>query len=213
VGSAPRTARRYRGKDVVAWLDEMGHYRLPVDQHPMRQGVRDRSNHYVTGRDGGRDIDLRQRALEGMALYGRLTGVRGELVEVAGDLAHNLDQADAVAESIKNGIDKYIDAQGLPAPVEPRPVPVWEPVRPASTIDLAPISTVIWSTGYRSDYRWIELPLFDGRGYPCHQRGITPVVGVYFIGLPWLHTWGSGRFAAVAEDAEWLAAAIEARTQ
>jgi putative flavoprotein involved in K+ transport len=212
VGSAPRTARRYRGKDVVDWLDEMGHYRLPVDQHPMRQGVRDRSNHYVTGRDGGRDIDLRQRALEGMVLAGRLTAVHGETLEVAGDLAQNLDRADAVAESIKNSIDQYIEAQRISAPVEPRPVPVWEPTRPASTIDLSPISAVIWSTGYRADYCWIELPLFDGRGYPCHLRGITPVAGAYFIGLPWLHTWGSGRFSAVGEDAEWLAAAIAARS-
>jgi putative flavoprotein involved in K+ transport len=211
VGSAPRTARRYRGKDVVEWLDQMGHYRLPVHEHPMRQGVRDRSNHYVTGRDGGRDIDLRQRALEGMALHGRLTAVRGEMAEVAGDLAHNLDQADAVAESIKNAIDRYIDAERIAAPAEPRPVPVWEPTRPAGTIDLAPISTVIWSTGYRPDYRWVELPLFDGRGYPWHVRGVAPVAGVYFIGLPWLHTWGSGRFSAVGEDAEWLAAAIAAR--
>ena len=76
VGDAPRVARRYRGKDVVEWLDLMGYYDLPVHEHPLREGVRDKTNHYVTGRDGGRDIDLRQRALEGMELYGRLLDVR-----------------------------------------------------------------------------------------------------------------------------------------
>src|SRR5437762_7308442 len=149
VGSAPRTARRYRGRDVVEWLDQMGHYLLPVDQHPMRAGIRDRSNHYVTGRDGGRDIDLRQRALEGMALHGRLAGVRGEMLEVAPDLAHNLDQADAVAESIKTSIDKYIAAEGIQAPVEARPIPVWEPSGRVTEVDLTPISTVVWGTGFR----------------------------------------------------------------
>ena len=77
VGDAPRVARRYRGKDVVEWLHLMGYYDLPVHEHPLREGVRDKTNHYVTGRDGGRDIDLRQRALEGMELYGRLLDVDG----------------------------------------------------------------------------------------------------------------------------------------
>ena len=78
VGDAPRVARRYRGKDVVEWLHLMGYYDLPVHEHPLREGVRDKTNHYVTGRDGGRDIDLRQRALEGMELYGRLLDVVGD---------------------------------------------------------------------------------------------------------------------------------------
>jgi putative flavoprotein involved in K+ transport len=71
VGSAPRVARRYRGRDVVAWLHDLGYYDLPVHDHPLKEAIRGRPNHYVTGRDGGRDIDLRQFAREGMQLYGR----------------------------------------------------------------------------------------------------------------------------------------------
>lgn len=70
VGSAPRSPRRYRGKDVVEWLDRMGYYDLSVAEHPQKEQVRAKTNHYVTGRDGGREIDLRQFALEGMQLYG-----------------------------------------------------------------------------------------------------------------------------------------------
>ncbi|HEY9066961.1 MAG TPA: NAD(P)-binding domain-containing protein, partial [Burkholderiaceae bacterium] len=70
VGDAPRCARFYRGRDVVDWLADMGYYDMPVGQHPLREGVRDNTNHYVTGRDGGRDIDLRRFATEGMQLYG-----------------------------------------------------------------------------------------------------------------------------------------------
>ena len=77
VGGAPRVARRYRGKDVVEWLDHMGYYDLPVHEHPLKERVRGRANHYVTGRDGGRDIDLRKFAAEGMRLYGRLKDVDG----------------------------------------------------------------------------------------------------------------------------------------
>ena len=62
VGGAPRVARCYRGRDVVAWLAEMGYYDKGIDEFPDAVGVRFRANHYVTGRDGGRDIDLRALA-------------------------------------------------------------------------------------------------------------------------------------------------------
>ncbi len=213
VGGAPRTARRYRGRDVVDWLEDMGYYRLSVEDHPLQERVRAKANHYVTGRDGGRDIDLRQRAREGMRLYGRLVGARGASLELAADLKHNLDQADAVAESIKTSIDKHIAERGLWAPEEPRYRPVWEPESATTSLDLttAGISSVVWCTGFRTNYRWIELPVFDGRGYPVHRRGVTAVDGVYFLGLPWLHTWGSGRFSGVAADATYLAERIERR--
>jgi putative flavoprotein involved in K+ transport len=213
VGGAPRTARRYRGKDVVAWLNEMGYYSKPIHEHPQKERVRAKANHYVTGRDGGRDIDLRRFATEGMRLYGRLNDVTGTVLRFGGDLRQNLDQADAVSESIKTTIDTYIAASGIEAPVEPRYQPVWQPEKIVTELDyvVAGIRTIIWSMGYRSDYRWIELPIFDGKGYPGHQRGVTSVPGIYFLGLPWQYTWGSGRFSGVADDARFLAECIEAR--
>jgi putative flavoprotein involved in K+ transport len=213
VGRAPRTARRYRGRDVVAWLEALGYYDLAVEEHPLREGVRDNTNHYVTGRDGGRDIDLRAFALEGMRLHGRLTGVAGSTLQFAGDLEENLDRADAVSEKIKTTIDRYIEERGIDAPVEPRYSPVWKPEAQARELDLrdAGISAVVWSVGFRSDYRWIEVPIFDGKGYPCHHRGVTNTPGLYFLGLPWQHTWGSGRFSGIARDAEYLADRIEER--
>jgi putative flavoprotein involved in K+ transport len=207
-GSAPRTARRYRGKDVVEWLDAMGYYSMPVHEHPLKERVRGKANHYVTGRGGGRDIDLRQFAREGMRLHGRLTGVQGERARFAADLKRNLDQADAVSESIKTTIDKFIASQGIDAPQESRYLPVWEPADDPRELDLGSISTVIWATGYHADYGWIELPAFDGKGYPGHERGVTAVEGLYFLGLPWLYTWGSGRFSGVAQDARFLAEKI-----
>lgn len=214
VGSAPRTARRYRGRDVVEWLEDMGYYHLSVEQHPLKERVRAKSNHYVTGRDGGRDIDLRQRAREGMSLHGRLTAIRGGQLELGDDLKQNLDQADAVAESIKTTIDKMIAERGIAAPDEARYVPVWEPPavpERALDLDAAGIGAVIWSTGYRPDYRWLEVPIFDGRGYPVHHRGVTSAPGLSFVGLPWQHTWGSGRFSGVAVDANFVADGIQRR--
>jgi putative flavoprotein involved in K+ transport len=206
VGSAPRSARRYRGRDVIAWLDAMGYYAKGVDEFADADEVRLRANHYMTGRDRGHDIDLRAFALQGMRLHGRLTGMAGPEVTFAGDLATNLDHADAVAEGIKDSIDRFIAARGLDAPVEARYVPLWRPGSPEPVVDLERegIRSVVWATGFHRDQRWIEVPVFDGRGYPTHERGVTSCPGLYFLGLPWQHTWGSGRFAGIADDAAYL---------
>jgi putative flavoprotein involved in K+ transport len=213
VGSAPRSPRRYRGKDVVDWLDQMGYYDLSIDEHPQKEKVRAKANHYVTGRDGGREIDLRTFALEGMRLYGRLKTIGNGKIEFLNNLTQNLDQADAVAESIKKSIDVFIEKNQIQAPQDQPYVPVWQPDREPNelAIEEAQITTVIWCTGYQSDFRWVDVPVFDGKGYPGHERGVTGVKGLYFLGLPWLYTWGSGRFSGIARDASYLADYITAR--
>jgi putative flavoprotein involved in K+ transport len=210
VGRAPRVSRFYRGRDVVDWLQDMGHYDLPVSDHPMQEGVRDKANHYVTGRDGGRDIDLRKFAREGMALHGHLDAVDGEVLAFADDLKQNLDQADRVNDRIKDSIDAYIAQQNISAPVEARYLPVWEPSAANTKLDLAAenVTSILWCVGYEPDFSWVHVPVFTGRGLPVHDRGVTAVPGLYFLGLPWLHTWGSGRFAAIARDAAHLASCI-----
>ncbi|MFZ4727549.1 MAG: MSMEG_0569 family flavin-dependent oxidoreductase [Pseudanabaena sp.] len=213
VGSAPRSPRRYRGKDAVEWLDLMGYYDLSIDQHPQKEKVRSKANHYLTGRDGGREIDLRRFALEGMQLHGRLKNITSNKLEFFNDLKQNLDGADAVSESIKKTIDNFIAKNNLDAPLETPYQPVWQPAMDIPDLDLteANITTVIWCTGFQSDFSWIEIPVFDGKGYPCHDRGVTDIKGLYFLGLPWLYTWGSGRFSGVARDATYLADYIMAR--
>jgi len=213
-GDAPRCARFYRGKDVVDWLADMGYYDLPVERHPLREGVRDNTNHYVTGRDGGRDIDLRQFAREGMELFGPATDCADGVMRFAPTLAAKLDGADAVYNRINASIDDWIAQQGI-ATAEPPSVyqPVWTPPAERESLDLgaAGITSIVWSIGFSAGYGWIDAPVFNGRGYPAHHRGVTPQPGLYFLGLPWLHTWGSGRFSGVARDAGYLAERIAER--
>ncbi|MEW6340478.1 MAG: MSMEG_0569 family flavin-dependent oxidoreductase [Pseudomonadota bacterium] len=213
VGEAPRCARFYRGKDVVDWLADMQYYDMPVEQHPLREGVRDNTNHYVTGRDGGRDIDLRKFAAEGMQLYGRLEDLRDGQLHFAANLAANLDEADNTYNRINASIDGFIEKQGIEAPPASVYEPLWQPPRERTTLALEDtgIAAIIWCIGFTPDFSWIDAPVFNGRGYPAHQRGITPMPGLYFVGLPWLHTWGSGRFSGIARDAEYVVQAIAAR--
>jgi len=211
VGDAPRCARFYRGRDVVDWLADMGYYDMPVDQHPLREGVRDNTNHYVTGRDGGRDIDLRAFAKQGMKLYGLLDGLQDGVVSFQDNLKAALDQADKVYNGINAAIDKHIAEQGIDAPAGEVYEPVWQPDGNHTRLDLAAegITSVIWCIGFKPDFSWLDAPVFNGRGQPVHHRGVTRQAGLYFLGLPWLYTWGSGRFSGVARDALYLAEAIE----
>ena len=225
VGSAPRVARRYRGRDCMTWLSEMGVYDRPAAARPGGAAAREKTNHYVTGRGGGRDVDLRAAALGGMRLHGRITGWAGRggavtgrdgaadgVLAVAPTLAASLDAADAVAESIKDDIDRHIAREGLDAPLEARYQPVWRPGVEPPTLDLSAegVTAVVWAVGYRADHSWVDVGVFDGRGRPRQTRGVTTAPGLSFLGLPWMHTWGSGRFAGIARDAEHLADVVEA---
>ncbi|WP_375383873.1 MSMEG_0569 family flavin-dependent oxidoreductase [uncultured Microbacterium sp.] len=207
LGRAPRVARFYRGRDCMTWLAEMGIYDLAVETRGLAK--RESTNHYVTGRDGGRDIDLREFALRGMGLYGRATGFSEDAFRFDESLAENLDYADSVAESIKNDIDRYIDREGIDAPREDRYRAVWHPGSIPTTLPAEEVATVIWSIGFRADWSWLgDLDVLDQEGHPAHSWGVTAVPGFQFIGLPWMRTWGSGRFHAIARDAEHIADVI-----
>ena len=213
LGDAPRVARTYRGRDCMTWLADMGLYDTAVAQYPGGLAAREKTNHYVTGRDGGRDIDLRQFALEGMSLYGMLDGLTapgGTTLRFLPTMTKALDDADATYNSICRDIDRHIESHGITAPPASQYEPVWTPDADPLELDLAAagITTVIWAIGYRPDYRWVGVGAFDGSGRPTHTRGISAVPGLSFLGLPWLHTWGSGRFLGIARDAEHIAAHI-----
>ncbi len=209
-GDSPRCARFYRGRDVVDWLDQMKYYQMPVSQHPLREGVRDNSNHYVTGRDGGRDIDLRKFASEDMSLYGFINDYTDGQFCFSPNLTENLNKADQSYNNINRKIDQFIEQHNINAPEGHAYQPVWEPSNETQSLSLGEsgITSIVWCIGFKPDYSWLNIPVFDNRGYPKHERGITKQVGLYFIGLPWLHTWGSARFSGVAKDAEYLCSLI-----
>ncbi|MEM8867373.1 MAG: MSMEG_0569 family flavin-dependent oxidoreductase [Verrucomicrobiota bacterium] len=209
-GNAPRSPRRYRGKDVVAWLEEMGYYKTTFAEHPNQAKALSSTNHYLTGRDGGREIDLRKFALEGMQLYGYLESVDATGFRTRPDTKEKLDLADKSYVGIRDRIDAYIAEQGIDAPAEPAYIPCWEPEQEITKLDFAAsnISTIIWCIGFKPNFRFIQLEVFNMRGFPVHERGVTAVPGLYFVGLPWMHTWGSARFSGIAEDAQHIAKTI-----
>jgi putative flavoprotein involved in K+ transport len=212
-GNAPRCARFYRGRDVVDWLTDIGQYEITVADEGMGRKRQD-TNHYLTGRDGGRDIDLRAFARQGMSLYGRLNDVRDGRMVFEPNLKANLDEADRVYNGINGLIDRHIAAKGIDAPPASVYEPVWTPREEPEALDVVAndVGAIVWATGFTPDWSYVHLPIFDGSGYPVNRRGVTSVPGAFVLGLPWLWTWGSGRFLSVGRDAEsvvrhWLQAA------
>lgn len=206
VGNAGRIPRRYRGRDIFEWDLATGYMTMPVEQHPKGTAIRFKAHPHLSGRDGGRTINLRQMALDGIRPHGKVLGVEGGCFRLSGDLEETLDGVDDVCRAEMEGIDKFIDENDLDDPVEEVVPANWQPEPEPALFDLADagVSTVIYATGFHFDFGWIDLPVFDERGYPRYARGVTEMPGLYFCGLHWMQTQGSGLFFGVGEDAEYV---------
>ena len=206
IGPHDRPPRRYRGRDNVWWLGVLGKWNAdspgPGTEHVTIA---------VSGADGGRTVDFRALANEGVTLLGMTAGHGGGKVLFAPDLKKNLDAGDANYLSVLDEADAYVERNGLDLPEEPsaRRIPADpECVRnPVLELDLAQsgIGTILWATGYDFDFGWIRADTFDARGRPLHQRGVSREAGLYFLGLPWQTRRGSSFIWGVWHDAKFIA--------
>jgi putative flavoprotein involved in K+ transport len=208
VGHTARMPRRYRGRDIFAWLVELGSRgRLPTVETLTDPKARYGGNAHLSGHGGGHDTNLRRFALDGIRLVGHLEGGDGERLRFAPDLATNLRFADSwFDERLRPGVDRLIEETGMAAAADERGTVDFEPPEVVD-LDLAAegVSTILWTSGYRLDFTWIDLPIFDEMGIPRHLRGVSEVPGLTFIGLPWQYFQGSHAFFGIAKDAEYLA--------
>lgn len=207
VGKAPRAPRRYRGKDILQWVDLAGMYDLPIYQHPQGMAVRFNAHAHLSGRDGGRTINLREFGRQGVVLLGRFQGANGSDLSFADDLVESLNAADEGENKLRKMVDDYIINAKLSVAEEPRKIIDFEPKETILQLDLEKenITSIVWATGFRYDFSWIKLPIFDERGYPIYRRGVTQAPGFYFVGLHWMYQWGSGLFYGLGRDAEYIA--------
>ena len=220
VGNAARMPRRYRGRDIFRWMDELirrgprvGVTMPTVDGLPDPR-MRFAGNPHLSGHGGGHDINLRAMAASGVVtLLGHLDGIDGERLQLAPDLPRNLAWADAFfGERLQPPIDRFIDLAGIDAPADDRPTVEFDPpVLPELDLAKAGISTVIWTGGYAVDYRWIDLPIFAERGMPVHRRGVTDVPGLYFLGLLWQYNQTSATLFGPSLDGPHIAQAMGLR--
>lgn len=205
VGPHHRPPRRYRGRDFVWWLGVLNEWDAEA-----RPGA-EHTTIAVSGAGGGHTIDFRRLAHQGMTLVGRTERCEDGVLTFANDLADNIRGGDETYLALLDRADAFAARNGLDLPHEPEarqimpdPDCLRDPVR---ALDLAEagVSTIIWATGFVSDYSWLKVDAVDAAGQPRHTRGISDEPGVYFLGLPWQTRRGSSFIWGVWYDARYIA--------
>jgi putative flavoprotein involved in K+ transport len=209
-GTAGRVPRRYRGKDVIAWLDQTGLFDLTPEQLPPGMSKYAGIPHF-SGTNGGHTLDLHQFARDGVRLLGHLRGAANDTVVLAPDLHENLAKIDQFEREVLTMIDGYIQGHGLDTP--PEDVlqlrdGYEQPVVEELDVKVAGVSTLIWAIGYTFDYSLVKLPVRDEDGFPIQTGGVSSRPGLYFVGMPWMPTERSGFLLGVGEAARRIASHI-----
>jgi putative flavoprotein involved in K+ transport len=213
VGPHNRPPRRYRGRDCAWWLGALGEWDTKVAA-PGTEHV----TIAISGARGGHTVDFRDLAARGITLLGSAAGFKGGVLQLAPDLAKNIAGGDANYLSVLDRADAYVVQKGIDFPQEPDARKIAPAPRcvshPYSQLDLAAagVTSIIWATGYALDFGWLKISdAFDEKGRPAHQRGVSSVPGLYFLGLAWLSRRASPFIWGVWHDADHLAAHIAAR--
>jgi putative flavoprotein involved in K+ transport len=212
VGKHRRMPRRYRGHDLTWWLTTLG-----MDETPVEKRGPNKALPLITGAYGGHTIDFRRFAGQGIILLGHIEAIRNGTIAVVPDLARSVEEGDAAYTSFLDLVDAHVESNGLNLPDEPAarsiqtsPKCLTQPIR-SLNLGTSGIKAVIWATGYRVGFDWIDVPVLDQRGEPIHRGGITEWPGLYFLGLQWLSKMNSSFLSGVEEDAARLGDHIAAR--
>jgi putative flavoprotein involved in K+ transport len=144
-----------------------------------------------------------------VTLVGRVKALDDRSAVIHPDANERLADAQQFAATFQQRLDDYVVANGLDVPEDDEPDETLE-VPDIDQLDLraAGVRTILWANGYRPDFAWIELPVFDAEGWPVQSRGATEVPGLYFIGVHWLHKRKSALLLGVGEDAEHVVSTI-----
>jgi len=206
VGAHDRPPRAYRGRDFCWWLGVLGEWDATIAK-PGREHV----TIAVSGARGGHTVDFRALGHQGITLVGLTESFADGRVRFRDDLAENIANGDANYLAMLDAADDYIRRNGLDLPEEPearRRLPDPECMtHPLRELDLAAagITSIIWATGYRVDFSWLQVDSFEPGGKPRHHRGVGHEPGIYFLGLPWLSRRGSSFIWGVWHDAKFVA--------
>ncbi|MBR0673237.1 NAD(P)-binding domain-containing protein [Neoroseomonas soli] len=208
VGRHTRLPRRWRGRDILDWMQRAGVLEERAEQVRDLAAARAQPSLQLIGRHASLDLGT-LRAI-GVRVAGRLEAIAGARVTLRDDLAETTEAAQRTLDRLLARLGAVADAEG--APDEPHPPPLAPFASSLRGIDLAAdgIRTVLWATGFRRNYAWLRLPVLDAAGEIRHQGGVTPMPGLYVLGLRFLRRRNSNFLDGVGADAEALAAELHA---
>ncbi|MEX2292251.1 MAG: NAD(P)-binding domain-containing protein [Acidimicrobiales bacterium] len=209
VGEHVRMPRTYRGRDIQHWMEAIG--RLDERYEAVEEILKARAvaSPQLIGTPQRRTLDLNHLTDSGVRLRGRLGGIRDGVAMFSGGLRNHCALADQKLERLLEEIDDWINAKGIDGDVDAAErfdttrLEVGAPL----TLDLSrgEINTVVWATGFRPDFSWLELPVFDEKGRLRHDGGVLDAPGVYFLGGTFLRRRKSSFIHGAADDTAELA--------
>ena len=209
VGKSGRLPRSYRGRDCISWQKDLKLLERTPDMldDPAH---RFRGDPHLSGRDGGKTLSIHKFNREGVKLYGRLIDVRGDELIFGDSLRADIKFSDDFADDFRKGIDNHILKNSLSAPapsfkdLDGDLIPDDPFIPEVRKVNLVAknIKTIIWATGFKYDFSWIEADITDSMGYPITKMGATSLKGLFFNGLNWMTKRKSGILYGFDEDSK-----------
>jgi putative flavoprotein involved in K+ transport len=205
VGEHVRLPRTYRGRDVLWWMDASGVWDERYDQVDDLTRARRLPSPQLVGTPERSTLDLNALTDAGVQLVGRWAAVRDGTALFSGGLRNVFALADLKLQRLLDNYDGWALANGLDAelgpPERPAPTRVPAPTRLQLDLDSGEISTIVWATGYRPDYSWLDVPVVDEKGRLRHDGGVLESPGLYALGLPVLRRRKSTFIHGIEDDA------------
>ena len=215
VGEHVRVPRTYRGRDIQWWMDATGLLDERFDEVDDIQRARNVASFQLAGQAERQMTDLNALRARGVRIVGRLAGFTADgKAQFSGSLANVCALADLKLKRLLDGFDEWATRMGLDGALDPseRHPATEVDVAPVLTLDLArnAVRTIVWATGFKPDYSWLEVPVLDRKGQLRHVGGVVDMPGLYVLGLPFMRRRKSSLIDGVGQDAEELSAHLQA---
>ncbi len=205
VGEHVRLPRTYRGRDVLWWMDASGVWDQRYDEVEDLTRARRLPSPQLAGTPGRATLDLNALTSMGVELVGRWAAVRDGRALFSGGLRNLFSLADLKMNRLLDTFDEWARAHGHDDEAGPpeRLAPTRAPGSPRLQLDLrsGEIRSIVWATGFRPDYGWLDVPVIDGKGHLLHEGGVAASPGMYALGLPVLRRRKSTFIYGIEDDA------------
>jgi len=205
-GEHVRLPRTYRGRDVLWWMDTAGVWDQRHDELDDLGRARRLPSPQLVGTPERATLDLNTLTALGVELVGRLAAIRDGRALFSGGLRNVFTLADLKLNRLLDSFDEWALTSGRDAEfgAPERPAPTGAPASARLQLDLrgGEIGAVVWATGFRPEYGWLDVPVTDAKGQLRHQGGVvTDSPGLYALGLPVLRRRRSTFICGIEDDA------------